>query len=104
MYRRRVTAPDVDSTPAYELRGCYTILAYYIIEGIPVQIEISDEDAQALAPCVEMLILQHEHAKVHSLECPSVDSPEMLTEVVADYDQTLVALRRLQLELGSASV
>lgn len=69
-----------------------------------MQLQVSDEDASVLADCIEMLLHQYEHAKDHSLECPSVVSPEMLTDVVADYDLRLRALRRIQLELGSASV
>lgn len=69
-----------------------------------MQIEVSDEDVPILADCIEMLLHQYEYAKRHSLECPSIESPEMLTDVTADYDRRLRALHRIQLELGSASV
>jgi hypothetical protein len=69
-----------------------------------VQIQVSDEDAEVLGRCVEMMIEQHEHAKVHTESCVSVTDVNMLTEIVADYDATLVVLRKFQLELGSASV
>jgi hypothetical protein len=69
-----------------------------------VQIEVSNEDAEILSDCIEMLIHQYEHAKEHTLSCPSVTTAEMLTDVMADYDERLAALHRIELELGSASV
>jgi hypothetical protein len=69
-----------------------------------VQIEISDEDVEGLSDCVEMLIEQHEHAKVHTLSCPSVTDIDMLTTIAADYDSRLAMLRRIETQLGSASV
>jgi hypothetical protein len=69
-----------------------------------MQLEISDEEASVLTDCIEMLIEQHRHAKDHTLSCPSVESAEMLTEVVADYDLRLRALKSVQDQLRSASV
>jgi len=69
-----------------------------------MQLEISDEEASVLTDCIEMLIEQHRAAKEHTLKCSSVESAEMLIEVVADYDLRLRALETIDKKLRSASV
>jgi hypothetical protein len=69
-----------------------------------MQLEISDEEASVLTDCIEMLVDQHQHAKEHALKCRSVESVDMLTEVVADYDLRLRVLESIRGQLRSASV
>jgi hypothetical protein len=64
-----------------------------------MQIEVSPEEAEALAEGLEILIQMNQHAKDHLLECPSVESPEMLCDVVSDYDMKIVAYMNIREQL-----
>lgn len=64
-----------------------------------MKLELSSEGAEALAEGLVMLEEQLQHAKDHLLECPSVESPEMLLDVASDYDWKLSAYRAIRKQI-----
>jgi len=63
------------------------------------QIEVPEPDIEALADILDMAIEEYRSAKDHTLSCPSVESPEQLLVVVADYDMRRAALQRVRIQI-----
>lgn len=64
-----------------------------------MQIDVPPEAVDALADGLDLLIEMTQQAKDHLLECPSVESPEMLCDVVSDYDERVAALSKIRTQI-----